>query len=136
MAKARHGPKWSISLKPVSSKMDFWGLSFFLEFDLCCRCRGACLTELVILGLLGGVFDEMCGMDFTKLVISGLVGSGFCCLSEIDNFRPGRQWFLVRWIVFEVKASNLELFVGVWGLVACGQGPSWPKMVHFIEASK
>ena len=94
------------------------------------------MTELVILGLLGGVFDEMRGMDFTKLVILGLVGSGFCCLSEIDHFRPGRQCFLVRWIVFEVKASNLELFVGVWGLVECGQGPSWPKMVHFIEASK
>ena len=57
--------------------MDFWGLCFFLEFDLCCRCTGACLTELVILGLLGGLFDEMRGMDFTKLVILGLVGSGF-----------------------------------------------------------
>ena len=35
------------------------------------------MTELVILGLLGGLFDEMRGMDFTKLVMLGLVGSGF-----------------------------------------------------------
>ena len=117
-------------------RLSILGLHSFLEFDLCCCCIGVCLIELVILGLPASLFDGMRGMNFTKFAILGLVGRGGCCLSEIDHFRPGRQWFLVRWIVFEGKASNLELFVGVWGLVECGQGPSWPKMVHFIEASK
>ena len=35
------------------------------------------MTEFVILGLAASLFDEMRGMDFTKLVILGLVGSGF-----------------------------------------------------------